>query len=137
MKKIWMICLTGLLILASGCNKDTASKLEGKWQMQEVEANGIVQQVDTIYYNFLTSLFALQVYNPATNNFRMQYGVKKMSEDDILVMEMTKNGGNRESFLNYVDWEDYTRSFIIEHLSKQKLVLRSIDNDTKYTFRNF
>lgn len=45
------ILIAFCVILFVSCSKDTESKLFGKWQLQKVEANGDVQNVDTVYFN--------------------------------------------------------------------------------------
>ena len=53
--KYWMIA--AVTILMAACSNDTEHKLEGKWQLQQVEANGDVIQADTVFYNFQNILF--------------------------------------------------------------------------------
>ena len=47
-----IVAVVGSLLLVTACSKDTQSKLYGKGQLQEVEGNGVVEKVDTVYYNF-------------------------------------------------------------------------------------
>ena len=58
--KYWMIA--AVVIILAACSNDTEHKLEGKWQLQQVEANGEVIQADTVFYNFQNILFMYQVY---------------------------------------------------------------------------
>ena len=51
-----LIAITCFVVALVSCNK-VEHKLEGKWQLKTVEANGVVQTVDTVWYNFQTSLF--------------------------------------------------------------------------------
>ena len=57
--KYWMIA--AVTILMAACSNDTEHKLEGKWQLQQVEANGDVIQADTVFYNFQNILFMYQL----------------------------------------------------------------------------
>ena len=66
------ILIAFCVILFVSCSKDTESKLFGKWQLQKVEANGDVQNVDTVYFNFEHSLFMYQVYVTEIDSFRHQ-----------------------------------------------------------------
>ena len=49
-----LIAITCFVVALVSCNK-VEHKLEGKWQLKTVEANGVVQTVDTVWYNFQTS----------------------------------------------------------------------------------
>ena len=55
------ILIAFCVILLASCSKDTGSKLFGKWQLQKVETSGDVQNVDTVYFNFVHSKFMYQV----------------------------------------------------------------------------
>ena len=57
-----LIAITCFVVALVSCNK-VEHKLEGKWQLKTVEANGVVQTVDTVWYNFQTSLFEYQLYD--------------------------------------------------------------------------
>ena len=51
-----LIAITCFVVALVSCIK-VEHKLEGKWQLKTVEANGVVQTVDTVWYNFQPSLF--------------------------------------------------------------------------------
>jgi hypothetical protein len=136
MKTLYNILLTiSLLSVAlTSCNKDDNSRLEGKWQMQTVESNGVTEKVDTIYYNFQTSLFQYQIYNPNTDSMRHSYGFKVL-DNNILSLELTAYPNPTGVFLPHTDWESIRRDFYIERLTNSTLILKS--EDKKYTFRKF
>lgn len=123
------------LLLLAACSNDVYDKLEGKWQIQQVEENGIVQNIDTIYYNFQTSLFMLQIYDPARDYFRHSYGFNTKEGDNKLLLELTSNPGPVSDFLKYTDWTSPQRMFTIEKVDHSKLILES--EGKRYTFRKF
>ena len=67
-----LIAITCFVVALVSCNK-VEHKLEGKWQLKTVEANGVVQTVDTVWYNFQTSLFEYQLYDPAKDVYRRRW----------------------------------------------------------------
>jgi len=136
MKTLHTILLTMSLlsVVFTSCSKDDNSRLEGKWQMQTVESNGVTEKVDTIYYNFQTSLFQYQIYNPNTDSMRHSYGFKVL-DNNILSLELTAYPNPTGTFLPHTDWESTKRDFYIERLTNSTLILKS--EDKKYTFRKF
>ncbi|MDD4514254.1 lipocalin-like domain-containing protein [Massilibacteroides sp.] len=120
----------GVLLFVS-CSKDDDDKLEGKWQLQQVETDGQIIKVDTVYYNFQTSLFLYQIYIPATDGMRHCYGFKTWDGDKQLLLEL--EGGN--SFLPYTDWKEVTESFTVETLTNSKMILNR--ENKRYVFRKF
>lgn len=124
-----IIALTGILFACS----DEDSKLEGKWQMTQMEVNGSVLPIDTIYYNFQNSLFMYQIYNAGIGGY-LAYGYKKVEDKDKLVLEMDSKT-NLSEFYRLSDWTTNTRIFAIEKLSGSKLILQ--EGGKKYIFRKF
>lgn len=119
-----------LFILVS-CSKDDDDKLEGKWQLRQVEENGLTTTVDTVFYNFQNVLFMYQVYQPATDQTPHCYGYKVIEEGNQLVLELEDG----EEFLPLTDWENVKESFTIEQLSSNKLILNRANK--RYIFRKF
>lgn len=136
MKRIIVALLAGIFVLAS-CSKDDNDKLEGKWQLRQMEADGVTIEVDTVFYNFQTSLFQYQIYVPETDGMRHQYGYKDLEEDNRLVLELTTVDPEYppEAFLRYTDWQSVKESFIIEKLTGTKLILQR--DGKRYIFRKF
>ncbi len=124
-----------LLLLVISCSKDVEDKLEGKWQLQHIEADGITQKVDTVFYNFQTSLFQYQILNPATNTTRHIYGFKTLQGEKQLLLEMSYPPANVNDFISLTDWASPERMFVIEDVTSSRLVISS--EDKLYTFRKF
>lgn len=128
--------LIGLcLLLSVGCSRETEEQLMGKWQLREVVTASGVQQVDTVWYNFQTSLFQLQVYRPATDSMQYCYGYNTLSGESELALELISDPKPVELFLPYTDWSSRQRSFHIDKLSGRELILS--DNGKTYRFHKF
>jgi hypothetical protein len=125
----------GILLLFVSCNSDIGDRLEGKWQLQQIEANGVTEKADTVFYNFQTSLFMYQIYRPETNGFSSCYGFKMMEATNQLLLELTDYPTALQKFLPLTDWDSFSRHFIIEEITDKRLVLNS--DDKRYTFRKF
>lgn len=74
-----LIAITCFVVALVSCNK-VEHKLEGKWQLKTVEANGVVQTVDTVWYNLQTSLFEYQLYDPAKDVYRTISVIRRWRE---------------------------------------------------------
>jgi hypothetical protein len=122
------ICLAGL----AACSKDMDDKLDGKWQIRQIEANGNVQKIDTIFYNFQTSLFQYQIYDSRTNTYPNRYGFKTIKGDNKLLLQLETSDG----FLKQTDWTSNERTFTIEKVTGRELILTG-ENNKRYTFRKF
>ena len=118
MKKKWMAAALALLVLTA-CDKMTTD-LEGKWQLKEIEADGVRTA------NFQTSLFMYQLYEPATEEYKVSYGLSYYDEGEEIRLEL-----NNDALLPRTDWESRNRTFTIEKVSRKELVLKG-DGKTYY-----
>jgi len=129
---------TGILtwVALVSCEPDRGDKLDGKWLLEEItSAEGAVQAVDTVWYNFQNTLFMYQLYDPATEKYHHIYGFKSWENDNRILLEMKPNPVSLESFLPLTDWENANRSFEVKNSSKGKLTLES--EGKTYSFRKF
>ena len=127
--------IAACILLFASCSKDNQDKLFGKWQMQKIESDGVVQAVDTIYYNFQHGLFMYQIYSPVTDKYPYIYGFNTMEGDDKIELELTSNPLPVKDFLPLTDWTSDKRIFTIDKLTVKQLILSS--EGKKYTFRKF
>ena len=132
MTKNILIVISILLFFA--CSKDEQSKLSGKWQIQQIEMNGNVLPVDTIYFNFESSLFQYQIYSPSSNSYKSWVGYNSVNDGNQLLLELNDQN-NIKQFLHLTDWSEGKRLYTIEKLTNKRLTLSS-ENRT-YTFRKF
>lgn len=116
------------------CDKQE-HQLEGKWLLTRVEESGEITPVDTVWYNFQTSLFQYQIYDKASNTYKSCYGYKVMSDDHSLDLELTFDYEAVQEFLLWTDWEGAKRHFIIESISHREL--RLLDGERRYCFSRF
>lgn len=132
--KYWILAAVAVLLVAS-CHNDTVHKLEGKWQLQQVEANGNLIEADTVFYNFQNTLFMYQVYIPADDRYVLQQGFNTIKDEDQLILEFANDPRPANEFMQYTDWTSVTRTFIIEKVSGKQLILNS--EGKRYIFRKF
>lgn len=117
------------LLFAACSSTEQERKLEGKWQLKEVEADGTTTPVDTVYYNFQNTLFFYQIANSKYFNGG-SYGYTTEKGNNEVLLEI-----NDRSFLPHTDWSDTCRVFSVNFPSHSKLILKS-DGKT-YTFKRF
>lgn len=128
-----MVLLVSLFLLAS-CDKPER-QLEGKWLLKEVEENGVVTPVDTVWYNFQTSLFQYQIYDRAIDTYQVCYGYKVMNDEHSLDLELTFDYEGVRDFLPLTDWDSAKRHFEIESLTGKELRLSG--DGKRYHFSKF
>lgn len=119
--------------LWNACDSYT-TEFEGKWQLTEVESAGVVTSVDTVWYNFQTSLFQYQIYDRATDQYLAVHGYHTY-EDGILSLDLFQSTEAERDFLMRTDWNSAQRSFSVDEISRKKLVLS--DDGKRYIFRKF
>lgn len=133
----FLVAITSFFFLLVSCDHAVEDKLEGKWQLKTIEANGLIQSVDTVWYNFQTSLFSYQVYNAYNDRYVQNYGYKTLEDDTHLDLELVNYGRiTAQQFVEqYTDWEAVTESFAIVKVSSKHLVLSR--QGKTYTFRKY
>ena len=119
------ITLCGGLLSLIACGDSLERHLEGKWQLKSVEQHGAVETVDTVWYNFQSSLFEYQVYVPTVDSVRNMYGYKTLTDDQHLELELVSHFITIKDFLPLTDWSSSKRTFLIEESSGKRLVLSS------------
>jgi hypothetical protein len=107
--------------------------LQGKWQMIDA---------DTVYFNFQNSLFQYQIYL-RKDVMAQAYGYYFIQGDTAIDLRLLREYASFS--LNHLGWDTLysasgkhdtiAKTFIIEHLSRSKLILSS--NNGKLSFRRF
>ncbi|MDR2119118.1 MAG: lipocalin-like domain-containing protein [Tannerellaceae bacterium] len=124
-----------LLLILLSCSDGINDRLEGKWQLQQVETEGRREKADTLFYNFQTSLFMYQIYHPDVDTFSHCYGFKVLETNNQVKLELTGYSISLSKFLPQTDWPAAQRRFRIEQITDNRLVLQS--EEKRYTFRRF
>jgi hypothetical protein len=120
-----------------GCGHETHDMLKGKWQLKTVEQAGTTATVDTVWYNFQSeSIFMYQIYSAARDTFAHQYGFKTHPGGErTLLLELISYPIPLDRFLPATDWEERTRAFTIESVTRNRLVLAG--EGKIYSFEKF
>lgn len=121
-----------IVLFAVACDDVSFSPLIGKWQLKTVERDGEKAVVDTVWYNFQSiSIFSVQIYTPQNESYTSFFGLRTQ-EDKVIHIQLQE-----ERIVGYCsDWNSATRSFTIEKLNKNSLILRS-EEGYKYSFIKF
>lgn len=132
-KRIGLLSPLLAIFLWSACDSHT-TEFEGKWQLAEIECAGDVTPVDTVWYNFQTSLFQYQIYDRTTDQYLAVHGYHTY-ENGILSLDLFQSTEDERNFLKRTDWDSAQRSFSVEEISREKLILS--DDGKRYIFRKF
>lgn len=132
-KRIGLLSPLLAIFLWSACDSHT-TEFEGKWQLAEIEYAGNVTPVDTVWYNFQTSLFQYQIYDRTTDQYLAVHGYHTY-ENGILSLDLFQSTEDERNFLERTDWDSAQRSFSVEEISREKLILS--DDGKRYIFRKF
>lgn len=123
MKK-WLNLLGLLLLFCStlaSCSGDDEDKLTAKWQLRTYEfADGMVQKVDSVFYNFQKGSFSAICLLPDGGN-QTFFGNYSLQDDKISIILLPEYKG--EIYDKYMGWEDNERTFRIDELSSSTLRL--------------
>ena len=127
--KYWFFIILFLALMA--CDNVSFSPLIGKWQLQTVEKNGEITPVDTVWYNFQSiSIFALQIYEPQGDQYRLFEGLRTQEDKTVSIQIFN------EAVVKFSDWNSINRSFTIDKLNRRRLALRS-EEGYIYSFIKF
>ena len=132
-KRIGLLISLLAIFLWSACDSHT-TEFEGKWQLAEIEYAGNVTPVDTVWYNFQTSLFQYQIYDRTTDQYLAVHGYHTYG-NGILSLDLFQSTEDERNFLERTDWDSAQRSFSVEEISREKLILS--DDGKRYIFRKF
>lgn len=124
-----------LLFAISLASCDTmTTEIEGKWQLSKMESDGIVTKVDTVWYNFQTTLFKYQIYDKKSDTYSSCNGLCIL-ENEKLSLVLVSDPVPAEQFIISTDWSSPSREFFIEKKKHNDLVLSS--EGKTYYFRKF
>ena len=127
MKKYFFLFIAFALLIA--CDDIPKSDLIGKWQLKNIEKNGVEYPVDTVWYNFQSeSIFAVQVYFSRQDSVSIIRGLRTQEDNAISIMLEAESGLS--------DWSGLNKSFTIDKVGRKDLILFS-EEGHKYSFIKF
>ncbi len=112
---LFLICAASFFLTA--CSNDDESKLEGQWQMRQLwEGNIAVQEVDSVFFNFMDGVFTAICMGPE-GQYQDFYG-KYQIEGDVLRIHSLHRSGD-------YDWDDAEKWDVTlpDSLSTQRFLL--------------
>ncbi len=139
--RIILSIIAFFLIIITSCDeifthsKGLQLEFDGKWQLQSMEfADGTTSEVDTIYYNFQNYLFRYQIYLKKDEIFWVD-GHAQLIGDTSIVINLDGANYSKKFFLPHIGWKDSTRTYKIETIEKNRLILNY--EHVKYNFHKF
>jgi hypothetical protein len=122
MKKI-LFCLFIMLSGIYACSDNIENQIEGLWQLKTVEENGVISEIDTVFYSFMNGqVFSYTILlNPDETYIYYGY-IDALSDKEILVKIDDEYFFNRD-FRVKSDWGEQQRIFDIQSINSKKLVL--------------
>jgi len=135
-RKVFVCFTVSIFLILTACDKEVSDQLKGKWQLKTIEESGHRTPVDTVWYNFQSEgLFMYQIYHPAADTFSWTYGFKTQPESHVIQLEIINWTFSKEDFLPFTDWEEPVRTFTVDKINHNLLILKS-DSKT-YSFDRF
>lgn len=134
--KLQILCLflvTLTIMFQSSCTKDSINGyLDGRWQIMEIEKEGDTEYLkdEQLYYNFYMHVVNLSSYGFLFTDGNMRFENNTLHLDFPYVD--TAEGMDR---LNLYGIYTNPVTFSVEHLSKNKLILK--EGDVTITLRKF
>lgn len=129
-KYLWAVF--GICGLTACMNGDC--DLAGKWQLRQYQyADGTVQKVDSVFYNFQKGSFSVigLLNDGGLTTFFGNYSLK----GDEISINLLPESVNDRNYDAYVGWSDGKRIFKVEKLSYSSLRLEY--EGTKSVFRKY
>lgn len=126
MKKwFYFLCLSLLSLSITSCSDDDEDNLTNKWQLRQYEyADGTVQQVDSVFYNFAKGSFSAICLLP-DKSYQTFFGNYSLQDDKISIILLPEYEG--VLYDKYMGWTDYQRTFYVDELTSSTLRLRYED----------
>jgi hypothetical protein len=113
------------------CSDDIESRIEGQWQLKTMEENGVVSQVDTVFYSFMRGRVFSYTLLTNPDETLVYYGyVDNLSEEKIPI---NIDNAYIDDLMKISDWQRKQRTFDVLHVNDKNLTL-SADNKI-YSFK--
>jgi hypothetical protein len=121
-----------LLLACFGCNDDDAAKLTQKWQMQQVvNADGSVQQMDSVFYNFMKGTFTSNCLMSDGTSDNSIVGTYQLVGDSIFITIIPERAQGI-TYSRCFAWKDGVCHYYVSRLTNNKLVLVSKEKTCEF-----
>ena len=129
MKKGLFSLLILLIVLLPACSDEAKHRVSGQWQLKTIDNQGMVSQVDTVFFSFQRgAVFALTVLVDAENTI-ISYGYLEAPSDEYLKVSLDATNLHR-IHANAWGWNEsnqYEQIFTVEKLTGKELILSTDD----------
>lgn len=127
MKRGLRVLLLPLLLFVLASCADDASRLEEKWQLKQIQyADGTVEEVGRVFYNFQKGSFSAICLQEDESYFTL-FGTYSLSDDKISIILL--NDYSKEIVEECLRWSGSKQMFRIEELTSSALRLKNEEID--------
>lgn len=135
MAKRWLLPVLLTCCFLSGCQKETASLIEAKWQLREMLfMDGTKIRVDSIFYNFQKGTFSA-IRMRSNDEYKSFMGSYVLNGVDELTINLHLKEGELEEIPDDIGWDSEEKRFRVESISTSDMCLSS--DNKKYLFRKY
>ena len=124
-----------LIALLPACSDETKHRVSGQWQLKTINNQGVVSQVDTVFFSFQRgAVFALTVLEDA-EKASVSYGYLEAPSDEYLKVSLDAMRLSRRhaEAWGWNESNQYEQIFMVEKLTGKELIL-STDNGRVFHF---
>jgi hypothetical protein len=114
------------------CSDDIDHKINGQWQLKTIDENGVISQVDTVFYSFQRGMIFsfTTLVNPDSTSISYGY-ISFPAENELLIsLDTTRNEDGYlynvvGDFKELSGWDNLYNLFTIESIDNKNMVLSS------------
>ena len=143
MKKAGLFLL--LLVFLVACSDEAKHRISGQWQLKTINRDGIVSQVDTVFYSFhLGTVFSVTLLQ-SPDIAMISYGYMEMLSEQDMMLSMDTTRADEGYFICFAPeivesfgWDvsnRYQQVYSIERIDGNELVLSN--NGVVYSFNKY
>lgn len=135
MARRWLFPILLVCCFLSGCQKETASLIEAKWQLREMLfMDGTRIRVDSIFYNFQKGTFSA-IRMRSSGEYKAFMGSYVVDDVDNLIINLHLKEGEFEELPADIGWDSEEKKIKVESISASDMCLSS--DHKKYLFRKY
>jgi hypothetical protein len=126
-----------LIFVLYACSNEIDSRINGQWQLNTIEENGVTSRVDTVFYCFQEgALFVYTVLIPKAYKEYFYYcGYANYPSENTVEISMPEDDGGPIDFqfITKSNWEERQKTFTVETIDSKRMVLS--EGGKRYSFR--